>query len=315
MRKCSAAFVALMMLLGTVFASTASAETRTLTAVDVVALGDSFASGTGAGNYEPGTDGTCYRSANSYSVKVAEKLEQQGRLASFTNLTCSGATTDTVRQSQLGGVNQSTDLVLMSIGGNDAGFGPYAGSCITAVCSGEPSKAFVLRLQTMQQKVQKLLGDISRLAPHARIVLVGYGEVLEPTPSVPVPVDPICGTFSPQEHRDVQQVQGSMDGALNAAAMGARVLHRAKVTYVSPFEYPDVNTALYIAIVSAYKQGKMPPPFSFMLRHAFTEHSLCDTGVAWYRGSEVLVPGGEGQVALFHPTPSWHAEAASLVRV
>ncbi|MEO6083733.1 MAG: lipase, partial [Umezawaea sp.] len=42
-----------------------AANAGTQKSLQVVALGDSYAAGTGAGDYEAGTEGVCYRSANS----------------------------------------------------------------------------------------------------------------------------------------------------------------------------------------------------------------------------------------------------------
>src|ERR1700693_1949785 len=68
--------------------------------VNYVALGDSYSSGDGAGSY---SDGSCLQSANAYPV-----LWHNSHGGTFTNATCSGATTADVLRSQLGGLSAST---------------------------------------------------------------------------------------------------------------------------------------------------------------------------------------------------------------
>src|SRR5258708_30437888 len=82
--------------------------------ISYVALGASYSSGDGAGNY---SDGSCLQSANAYPV-----LWHNAHGGSFVNATCAGATTSDVISSQLGGLSASTTLVSITIGGNDVGF-------------------------------------------------------------------------------------------------------------------------------------------------------------------------------------------------
>lgn len=75
---------------------------------DVVALGDSYGSGTGAGDYEPGTEQTCYRSRNSSSTILVEQLRLRGTNVRFTNVMCSGAAIQDLRQPFKGSLRNST---------------------------------------------------------------------------------------------------------------------------------------------------------------------------------------------------------------
>jgi lysophospholipase L1-like esterase len=110
----------------------------------VVSLGDSWISGEGAGNYEPGTDQAgdfCHRSLNS----EIHQTHIPGVQATV-NLACSGATTDDVR---LGGNHQNGELpqaeklrttaanyrvkaVVLTIGANNVGFSSIVLDCIKA---------------------------------------------------------------------------------------------------------------------------------------------------------------------------------------
>src|SRR6478609_5470764 len=81
-----------------------------------VALGDSYASGTGTRSYI--SDGTsCQRSTSAYP-----KLIAAARGYTLTFKACSGATTVSVTNTQLSALTSGTSYVSISVGGNDAGF-------------------------------------------------------------------------------------------------------------------------------------------------------------------------------------------------
>src|SRR5689334_15465308 len=83
---------------------------------DYVALGDSYSSGVGAS----GQTGLCLRSANGYPGLWRAAHDP----ASYRTNACGGATTADLRSYQLSGLSGSTDLVTLTIGGNDVGFAP-----------------------------------------------------------------------------------------------------------------------------------------------------------------------------------------------
>ncbi|MEX2080518.1 MAG: GDSL-type esterase/lipase family protein, partial [Dehalococcoidia bacterium] len=111
-----------------------------------VALGDSYSSGYGVGNYEPGThkdgiaypENDCQRSAGAYGPIVAEVLELP-----IVFKACGGATTHDFlhprddredgswgESAQFDYLGSSTKLLTFSIGGNDAGFEEHLAECI-----------------------------------------------------------------------------------------------------------------------------------------------------------------------------------------
>src|ERR1700739_2926637 len=88
-----------------------------------VALGDSYSSGVGTRVYY--NDGTsCERSPDAYAPQIAS---QRGYALTFE--ACSGAKTTDVTNNQLGPLNSSTNLVTITIGGNDAGFSTVIENC------------------------------------------------------------------------------------------------------------------------------------------------------------------------------------------
>jgi lysophospholipase L1-like esterase len=81
-----------------------------------VALGDSFSSGVGTRSFY---ESTCRRSEYAYPRLVA--THRAG--TSLTFRACSGATTGSVTSEQLGALSSTTNIVTITVGGNDAGFG------------------------------------------------------------------------------------------------------------------------------------------------------------------------------------------------
>lgn len=102
-----------------------------------VALGDSYSSGEGAPPFFAGTDGPsnyCHRSPNAYSQVLGARY---GMTPKF--YACSGAVTSNITstffngeppQITRDGVDDTADLVTLTIGGNDAGFGDTLKACI-----------------------------------------------------------------------------------------------------------------------------------------------------------------------------------------
>ena len=115
-----AARVALVSLL---FGLTTAAAPAVASADDYVALGDSFSSGVGTNSYT--LSSSCRRGVYAYPWLVA----QQRPNTSLTFVACSGATTANVMSSQIQSVTAGTDIVTMTIGGNDIGFSNLIVQC------------------------------------------------------------------------------------------------------------------------------------------------------------------------------------------
>ncbi|WP_219471978.1 SGNH/GDSL hydrolase family protein [Nonomuraea rhizosphaerae] len=275
----------------------AAADTESTASLNLVALGDSYGSGTGAGDYEPGTEGTCFRSANSYASVIAEGLRQRGKRVKFTNVTCSGSAIGTLRESfkgeppQLNALKRNTDIVTLSIGTGDINFAGFGGLCIQADCSGAPATAIRGLLPAMGEKLTALLVDIKARSPRAKIVLTGYGQQVTPDENAEgVPLDPICESqvFTAQERVEGNQVARELDATLKKAAKAAFV-RGVNIRFVSPY----ANSA--------------------DLRPEFEGHSLCQDEPPFYRGFDALAPGQEGIDAVLHLNQQGQAALADLV--
>jgi lysophospholipase L1-like esterase len=158
-------------------------------AVDYVALGDSYSSGVGTGVYDTAS-GACQRSPLSYPpLWVAEHHP-----ASFAFVACSGARTADVRANQISALRPTTDVVTITIGGNDAGFGPVLQTCTAAesdrTCLAAVDAAEAFERTVLRDRLARTYAAIRAAAPQAHVVVLGYPRLFELTPSCADPLAP-----------------------------------------------------------------------------------------------------------------------------
>jgi lysophospholipase L1-like esterase len=140
-----------------------------LAGLNYVAQGDSYASGTGTREYY---DSGCQRSNHSYAKQLAA---QEGM--NLSHVACSGARIPDVRANQLGALSAATDVVTISIGGNDAGFSSVITQCAKPwpwTCGTEINNARNFINNTLPGQLNSLYTDIATRAPNAQIIVVGY---------------------------------------------------------------------------------------------------------------------------------------------
>lgn len=154
------------------------------TADNYVALGDSFSSGVGTKSFY---ESTCRRSDYAYPRLIAR--DRPG--TSLTFRACSGATTGSVTNEQLGALSSTTNIVTITVGGNDAGFAPIITSCALPwpwSCEGELTTAEGFIRNTLPGRLTTLYNAIRSRAPSATVVVLGY-------PRLFMGVDCNAGTF------------------------------------------------------------------------------------------------------------------------
>lgn len=148
---------------------TLDSRQQSLAGGNYVAQGDSYASGTGTREYY---DSACQRSNHSYAVQLAA---QEGMTLS--HVACSGARIPDVRANQLGALSASTNLVTISIGGNDAGFSSVITRCALPwpfTCTGDIDNARSFITNTLPGQLDALYTEIETRAPNAQVIVVGY---------------------------------------------------------------------------------------------------------------------------------------------
>ena len=183
----------------------------------IVALGDSYASGEGAKLFFPGTNVTggndCRRSSDAYGYRVAAALDRR-----LVFLSCSGALGNQIwEKGQISGPQDAAvvgtrpqldndlppgtpDLVLISIGGNDALFGAIGRGCAVPGSCTEIKDVFDGNLDRVGPIVATSLEHVSLRFRDSRVVVVPYPQMLPmwaatDPPSPPhkcpgVPLDP-----------------------------------------------------------------------------------------------------------------------------
>lgn len=161
-----------------------------------VALGDSYASGFGAGSYVNG----CGQSP----LGLPGILDGKKQVELVGNATCAGAKVATEPNGAIdlpeqvaqvraaGALSRTTDLVTISAGGNDAGFGEVAGVCATqptAVCADVIAGRSATSLPVLSRNLDTLYASVEAAAPNATVVVTGYPHLFSPeygNPVIPV---------------------------------------------------------------------------------------------------------------------------------
>jgi len=139
-------------------------------AVNYAAVGDSYAAGVGT---QSSYDNSCDRSSKGYPSLWAAAHS----VSAFTNVTCSGAKTSDVINSQVGSLSSANTVVTVTVGGNDAGFSSTMESCIVggdSGCKSAVDKATNFVNTTLPGLLDNTYNAIRGHAPNATVYVVGY---------------------------------------------------------------------------------------------------------------------------------------------
>ncbi|MDN5860799.1 MAG: SGNH/GDSL hydrolase family protein [Pseudonocardia sp.] len=196
-----------------------------------VALGDSFAAAPLV-PFQTGRPAGCLRSSNNYPARVARELG----VGAFTDVSCSGATTDDVRAAQrvLGGTNApqldaltvDTALVSLTIGGNDIGFAsiirecairsplrPTGSACKDFYTAGGTDR-LAAKIEQTAPKIAATLDAIAQRSPEATVLVVGYPAILPDTGPGCFPIVP----FSPGDVAYLRSTEKALNAMIEAQA-------------------------------------------------------------------------------------------------
>ncbi|GGP33657.1 lipase 2 [Streptomyces melanogenes] len=231
----SASVAAGALALGLVGTTAAHADTTSVQALNYVALGDSYSAGSGVLPVDP-TNLLCLRSTVNYPHVIASRTG-----AHLKDVTCGGAQTKDFSQSQYPGtapqldaVTADTDLVTLTIGGNDNN--TFIGAilaCGTAgvfsggqgsPCKDQNGTAFDDQIDANTYPALKTaLRAVRAKAPHARVAVLGYPWI------TPATADPSCFLKLPIASGDVPYLRG-IQAHLNAVV--ERAADETGATYV-----------------------------------------------------------------------------------
>lgn len=216
--------------------STGASPSATTTAAErpsigrYVALGDSYTAAPGI----PGerSDDGCWRSSRNYPRLLAELVN----VAELVDVSCGGASTVHLTKPQpVGGervppqlraVTADTELVTLGIGGNDLNlFGRLVGGCVRANAASAPGSPCTDRLggelsatvAEVEQRVGAAIAAVRAAAPQARVVVVGYPQMVPASGTCPdLPV-------APGDYPFARSATEAMARAVERAAGAARV--------------------------------------------------------------------------------------------
>ncbi len=222
------AALASVLVVGTGSLAVFSADSAQAAEVNYVALGDSYSSGVGAGDYDA-KDPECKRSANAYSQEWVKKFSME-KVGRFDFVACSGAKTNDVESKQLSALNAKTTMVTMTIGGNDVGFAPIIAQCLItnlfddAPCIASAFTAGVFAERQMPKRLDALYKKIKDKAPNADVYVLEYPRIFETGE---------CGLFglkSPQRMA-INQATSKLNRAIRdtAKSNGFRFVEAEKV--------------------------------------------------------------------------------------
>ena len=163
-----------------------------------VALGDSYAAGNLIPSSPSGTPAGCLRSSHDYGAVAAAALG-----VSYVDATCTGATTASMTspESVLLGTNApqfsrlaaNDSVVTLTIGGDDIGFLSILETCAKLSLTdlfGNPCQRhytaggtdqLAAAINATASKVAAVLKGIHQSAPSARVLVVGYPDILPAT--------------------------------------------------------------------------------------------------------------------------------------
>lgn len=201
-------------------ASTLSTSTRSSTASATqmsgayAALGDSYSAAPGVPTIDFASG--CVRSTTNYPHLIAAAMPG----LALTDVTCSGATTDSLSGSQhtaaaldlhvppqLDAVSAATRYVTVGIGGNDLGLFNGLVSCMTnGGCKATYGADADSAIETSGTDVTRALEAVRAKAPQATVVLVGYPQLIPASGSCPaLPLDEADRAFLHQVFIDISQ--------------------------------------------------------------------------------------------------------------
>jgi lysophospholipase L1-like esterase len=227
-----------------------------------VALGDSFTSGAGLPRTRRDAF-TCGQSSLNYPRLVAKAIG-----AKLVDVSCGGATTENGVQpqslgaetwpAQLDAVTRDTGLVTVSLGGNDlAWYLAVMFGCTTAGATdptGNPCERQGTSLESnltalpaqIGARLEALLTEVHRRAPSARVLLVGYPQL--------VPAHGTCPELplATGDYPFVRAQWEAMDAAMREAAAAAGATY---VAVLGPSEGHDI-----CAGADAWVNGFEPRP-------------------------------------------------------
>ena len=290
MKRRSTALLATATVALTMGFSAVAVPAQAATGFTYVALGDSYAAGTGTatgGAPVPvttplGGGPPCFQSATSYPNHLAAYAHLT---TGFINVTCAGATTSTIgtelSAAVQAGATSGVSQVTVTVGGNDLGFAdtlrvcapdPASQTCQTALATATSN------LKTVSAKVSGVITQIRGAAPGARIYVTGYPLLF--------------GNFK-----------------TTCDVGGAYVVPKTTATTIN-----GITSALNLSIAGAVVRAEWKGDWKVRyvpVTGAFYGHGLCDSKTPWING----YVASSYVFQSFHPNASGETAYATTLKL
>lgn len=215
-----------------------------------VALGDSFSSGEGNPPFESGTENDCHRSSSAYP-----RLLESSHYLNLTNfVACSGAKTSDIDGEGIGdqaeALSQNTDVVTLTVGGNDANFKEFATACTISLCDFSTQAYQNAHDKILNELPDKLVDTYQAIddatSNDVKVYVVGYPYILPE--DMPTGANSACFPFNGSlNNSDPTQNNGAAAYAIQMQLND--IIQQAVSNYDSPkFQYvnPNGNTSPFI---------------------------------------------------------------------
>jgi lysophospholipase L1-like esterase len=205
----------------------------------LIAIGDSYSSGEGAGNYEPDSNrhnDTCHRSPAAWPQRLAEDFE----LVTLPSLACSGARIRDVltgrdgheperRRSQIERIPSRANVITVTIGGNDMGFGNVIRRCVLGNCASRSIRDRVgADIAQVGRRLPGVYEKLKKAAPNATVIVSTYPRLF-PRGSDLKDADGNCAAWKRISAREVDYLNEEVETANAVIAAAAK---KADVEFV-----------------------------------------------------------------------------------
>lgn len=194
--------------------------------LNYVALGDSYSSGQGVAPYEPGTENSCARSRDAYSRLLSRSPAMKLNLRAF--VACSGAVSSNVINDQVNALTSNTDIVTITIGGNDIEFASLVKACVDPREPDQPDctqgTAYATSVYALENYIPLSLDTTfaaikAKIGVQTRVLVVGYPLLI---PAAGVPTNPLyCITTSAVEKTAARGIVSNLNQATHDAVARA----------------------------------------------------------------------------------------------
>ena len=231
-----------------------------------VDLGDSFASGIGAGQRGSSKgDTVCSRYTEAYGNVINVVLDGTApNTRQFTWVACSGAKTDYVVGSEVPSIDQDVDIATLTIGGNDAGFFDILNACIFQFnhftsCSDQ----ITTTTNTINNDVPGLLDTLldavmSKVANSGfKLYMTGYANFFNPDTTQ---CNDVSFNFWEEKPENQANLTTELRGNLNTLVQ-------------------TLNGQISSAVDRANKKDSRKPCVFVDISPGFSGHRYCDVGI------------------------------------